>query len=264
MGDPYYPWYPGDYLKDTPDLSMLEDGAYRRLLDNYFVSEGNLPVERSRLYRICRAFTVEEQSAVNFIVERFFKEENGQIYNKRADKELSKRKKFIESQQVKSKLGVEARWGKQEINILPGGMPTGMPVGLPLPSSSSSSSLSSTSSPKKKTKEKKNIYLDFVSLTDQEHKKLIDKFGEPGTQTRIEKLNNYIGSKGIKYKSHYHTILNWEAKNGSQGSASDIRKGQAGEKDNIRSPGKYDNLGETWDMDRESAEADTASDTKGD
>jgi len=25
----------------------------------------------------------------------------------------------------------------------------------------------------------------------------------------ITKLNNYIGSKGKKYKSHYHTILNW-------------------------------------------------------
>ena len=142
MGDPYYPWYPGDYLKDTPDLSMLEDGAYRRLLDNYFVSEGYLPVERSRLYRICRAFTAEEQTAVNFIVERFFKEDNGQIYNKRADKELSKRKKFIESQQVKSKLGNLARWGKEDSENIPGGIPAGIPGGIPLPSSSSSSSLS--------------------------------------------------------------------------------------------------------------------------
>jgi hypothetical protein len=26
---------------------------------------------------------------------------------------------------------------------------------------------------------------------------------------KIERLNNYIGSSGKKYKSHYHTILNW-------------------------------------------------------
>ena len=58
----------------------------------------------------------------------------------------------------------------------------------------------------------KTKFLDFVFLTEEEHKKLIEKFGEIGTQERIEKLNNYIGSKGKRYKSHYHTILSWEAK----------------------------------------------------
>jgi hypothetical protein len=38
----------------------------------------------------------------------------------------------------------------------------------------------------------------------------VDKFGERDTQQRIEDLNNYIGSKGKQYKSHYHTILNWK------------------------------------------------------
>jgi uncharacterized protein YdaU (DUF1376 family) len=138
MGDPYYPWYPGDYLRDTPDLSMLEDGAYRRLLDHYFVSDGNMPADRTRLYRICRAFTQDEQKAVILIVERFFKEENGRIYNHRAEIELQKRRKFIENQQIKSKLGVEARQTKQQ----PGGQPVGQPGGQPLPSPSSSSSSS--------------------------------------------------------------------------------------------------------------------------
>ncbi|MEI6831309.1 MAG: hypothetical protein WCK61_01230 [Candidatus Omnitrophota bacterium] len=60
----------------------------------------------------------------------------------------------------------------------------------------------------KKEKDKR-LFLEFVYLTDDEHQKLLDKFGEPGTKDRIEKLNNYIGSKGNKYKSHYHTILTW-------------------------------------------------------
>lgn len=30
----------------------------------------------------------------------------------------------------------------------------------------------------------------------------------------IERLNNYIGSTGKKYRSHYHTILNWFTKDG--------------------------------------------------
>jgi len=58
---------------------------------------------------------------------------------------------------------------------------------------------------------------DFVLLTEVEHKKLIETFGEKGTEKRITKLNNYIGSKGGKYHSHYYTILNWEEKNETPG-----------------------------------------------
>jgi len=58
----------------------------------------------------------------------------------------------------------------------------------------------------------KNIYGEFVLLTDDEYRKLVSQFGEEGTKERIEALNIGIGSKGYKYKSHYHTILSWERK----------------------------------------------------
>lgn len=64
-----------------------------------------------------------------------------------------------------------------------------------------------------KTKKLKNTYGDFVLLTDDEYEKLIKRFGEQGAQDRIETLNNGIGSKGYKYKSHYHAILTWEKNN---------------------------------------------------
>lgn len=68
---------------------------------------------------------------------------------------------------------------------------------------------------KSKVKESKEYkrYLDFINLTDDEHKKLSEKFGSDGTQDWIKRLNEYIGSKGDKYKSHYHTILMWNSKN---------------------------------------------------
>jgi hypothetical protein len=58
----------------------------------------------------------------------------------------------------------------------------------------------------------KERHLDFVKLTKEEYLKLISKFGLQDADRKIDKLNSYIGSKGKKYKSHYHTILNWANK----------------------------------------------------
>jgi len=57
-----------------------------------------------------------------------------------------------------------------------------------------------------------NIYGEFknVLLSDDDYKKLVDKFSERGTKERIEDLSKGIASKGYKYKSHYATILNWD------------------------------------------------------
>ncbi len=61
--------------------------------------------------------------------------------------------------------------------------------------------------------ETKQKYMEFVFLSSEEYKKLVSQFGEQGTTEKIKALNDYIGSKGKKYKSHYHTILMWERKN---------------------------------------------------
>lgn len=58
----------------------------------------------------------------------------------------------------------------------------------------------------------KDKYLDYILLYKSEYDKLLSKLGIEATTTMIERLNNYIGSKGVKYKSHYHTILNWVAR----------------------------------------------------
>jgi gas vesicle protein len=61
-----------------------------------------------------------------------------------------------------------------------------------------------TNSTSKKTK-----LAEFVSMTQEEYKKLIEQFGEENANERIETLNLYKGSTGKKYKSDYLTILNW-------------------------------------------------------
>lgn len=63
-----------------------------------------------------------------------------------------------------------------------------------------------------KLKEEKRMYADYVTLAEKEYQSLITKFGEKGTEDRIEKLNLYKGSKGVKYDSDYMTILAWDRK----------------------------------------------------
>lgn len=61
-------------------------------------------------------------------------------------------------------------------------------------------------------KEKK-VYgtFDNVKLTDEEYQKLVEKFPND-YQNKIDKLSEYIASKGKKYSSHYATILSWARK----------------------------------------------------
>lgn len=86
----------------------------------------------------------------------------------------------------------------------------------------------------------KEIYGEFsnVKLTDDEHKRLLDAFGESGTKDRIENLSQYVASKGKKYSNHYATILSWERKNDGTGK----QNTGTGAKEKCR---KYDGIGTT-------------------
>ncbi len=65
---------------------------------------------------------------------------------------------------------------------------------------------------------------DNVKLTEEEHAKLIAKFGEDGCKEHICKLSEYIASKNVRYQSHYATILSWSRKD--QAPKSDERKAE--------------------------------------
>ncbi len=70
--------------------------------------------------------------------------------------------------------------------------------------------------PFEKPKTIKKEHLDFVRLTIEEFDKLSTDYGQATVQDFIERLNDYIGSKGKKYKSHYFTIKNWMRRDGVQ------------------------------------------------
>jgi uncharacterized phage protein (TIGR02220 family) len=84
----YYPHHIGDYTRDTAHLSMLEDAAYRRMLDVYYRTESPLPKDQHAIYRLVRATTRQEKLAVDIVIGEFFTESPDGWRNKRADEEI--------------------------------------------------------------------------------------------------------------------------------------------------------------------------------
>ena len=110
MGKSKKNWYArniGDYAKKTSHLSLLEHGAYSKLLDWYYANEKPLPKEMEILHRICTAFALEEQAAVQKIIDQFFYESAEGYRNKRADTEITKKRKI-------SKVRREAQQSREE------------------------------------------------------------------------------------------------------------------------------------------------------
>ncbi|VCU70845.1 hypothetical protein PIGHUM_02924 [Pigmentiphaga humi] len=80
----------GDYAKNTAHLSMLEDGAYRRLLDLYYLHEQRLPAEKRALYRLVRAAAPSERKAVDIILEELFQRTDEGWLHSRCEEEIAK------------------------------------------------------------------------------------------------------------------------------------------------------------------------------
>jgi len=123
----YYRFYPGDYLRDTSGLSLIEHGAYNLLLHHYYSTDGCLAGEKPRLYRLCRVTTPEEQRAVDYVLEKYFPVIEGKLVNKRADKEMERRRRFLDEQSRKGRLGGRPRKKPNESRGKAGEKPRGKP-----------------------------------------------------------------------------------------------------------------------------------------
>lgn len=85
----YYRRFPGDYLRDTMDLSLEEHGAYTLLLDHCYATETPIQSEKAA-QKICHSQSKSERFAVHLVLGNFFqKMPNGEYQNSRVEKELS-------------------------------------------------------------------------------------------------------------------------------------------------------------------------------
>lgn len=103
----YVEFYPGDYMRDTAHLSLMEHGAYVLLLLHYYATEKPLPNDNPTLFRIARSMGETEKEAVIRVADEFFpvSSEDGLRHNARADRETSKARTRVESARENGKKG---------------------------------------------------------------------------------------------------------------------------------------------------------------
>lgn len=86
----YYEKHIGDYIKDTVSLTMIEDGAYNRLIDAYYAKELPLPADLAKVFKAARALTRVEKNAVEAVLDEFFTLTPEGYRHKRCDEEIER------------------------------------------------------------------------------------------------------------------------------------------------------------------------------
>lgn len=109
----HYPFHVGDYASHTQHLDELDDLAYRRMLDFIYLNETNLPESVDEIARLIRMRTHSERIAI--VLREFFKLENGEWINKRANLVIGE----YRAKSEKAKESASKRWGKADANALP-------------------------------------------------------------------------------------------------------------------------------------------------
>lgn len=71
----FFPFHPGDYMLRTAHLDPIEDLAYRRLIDLYYVNEAPLSGTAEELSRVIRLRA--HSAEVDAVLREFFAEEGG-------------------------------------------------------------------------------------------------------------------------------------------------------------------------------------------
>ena len=111
----FYPLHIGDYAAHTRNLSLLEDLAYRRLLDAYYLAEH--PFNGSST-DVAREIGMRDQVAeVEYVLCKFFEREGDSWRNKRADTEIAKYREKLEKASRAGKASAERRSNARSTSV---------------------------------------------------------------------------------------------------------------------------------------------------
>lgn len=107
----WYPFFVVDYRRDTYQLTLEEDGAYRRLIDEYMLTREPLPNDDAALARIIGIPTTEWRRLAP-VVRRFFRMKNDKLWHKRCEQELRAQNARHNRYSDRAKKAAFTRWSK--------------------------------------------------------------------------------------------------------------------------------------------------------
>jgi len=113
--DVWYPFFVGDYRKDTARLSCEQHGAYRQLLDEYWVT-GPLPDDDVILAQIV-GLELRAWRRQRPYLERFFIIADGVWRQGRVDRELAAAAERKAKAGTKARIAAGVRWGKPDGSV---------------------------------------------------------------------------------------------------------------------------------------------------
>ena len=99
----HYPMHPGDYLRDTAHLSIIEDAVYRRILDWLYINERPLPTDSAKVARLMRV--IEHQDAVDAVLNEFLELTADGWVQRRAEREIAEYKARADSARENGRRG---------------------------------------------------------------------------------------------------------------------------------------------------------------
>lgn len=127
----YYPFHIGDYATHTAHLEPMEDLAYRRLLDLYYLREGCLPSDPAECARLIRMRT--EVEMVASVLAEFFEDTPDGWYSDRCDKEVSRMLDKQAKAQASAQASVNARRANAQRTLNERSTDVELPTPTPIP-----------------------------------------------------------------------------------------------------------------------------------
>jgi len=111
----YFNFNIGDYASHTRHLSLLEDLAYRRLIDAYYLAEKPFTGSPADIAKdIGMTSQIEE---VFYVLSKFFEEDEHGWFNKRCDEEIAKYHEKQEQAVRAGKASAKARLNKRSTTV---------------------------------------------------------------------------------------------------------------------------------------------------
>jgi uncharacterized protein YdaU (DUF1376 family) len=108
----YYPFHLGDYASHTGHLEPMEDLAYRRMLDAYYLREGQLPKDVTEIARLVRLR--DDAATIRDVLNEFFEQTPEGWRHVRCDEEILKMQDKQAKARASAYASVSARKAKAQ------------------------------------------------------------------------------------------------------------------------------------------------------